>query len=153
MLLWGTPAEVGGFTDREKTACSLHREGMHRIKSSGSMRRRQVLFIVRYVVPAVVCLAGVVVVATAGMDDYGPEALAALVGAGLAIYLMNKLMRMGIDGDAERDVEEEHRLFLDRYGMWPDEVPSGWRPPDGDPEATAAVASVLEERRKGRSAT
>ena len=60
--------------------------------------------------------------------DYGPDALAALFGAGGAIYLMNKFMRMGIEGDADRDVEEARRMFLDRYGLWPDEVPAGWRP-------------------------
>jgi hypothetical protein len=142
--------EARGITGSEKAAGSIHSEEMHRISSSRCVRRRQLLFVVRYVVPALVCLAGVVIVATAGMDDYGPEALAALVGAGLAIYLMNKLMRMGIDGDAQRDVEEARRLFLDRYGMWPDEVPGGWRPPDGDPDATATVARIVEERRKGR---
>ena len=26
-------------------------------------------------------------------------------------------------------------MFLDRYGMWPDEVPAGWVPPDGQPDA------------------
>jgi hypothetical protein len=75
--------------------------------------------------------------------------VAGKVGESTGIYLMNKLIRMGIEGDAERDVEEARSLFLDRYGMWPDEVPSGWHPPDGDPDATAAVARILEERRKG----
>jgi hypothetical protein len=109
---------------------------------------RRLLFSLRYVVPAVVCAAGVVIVFLAGAEGYGPEALAALFGAGGAIYLMNKFMRMGIEGDADRDVEEARRLFLDRYGMWPDEVPTGWVPPDGQPDAATAFGVILERRRR-----
>lgn len=109
---------------------------------------RRLLFSLRYVVPAVVCAAGVVIVLLAGAEGYGPEALAALFGAGGAIYLMNKFMRMGIEGDADRDVEEARRLFLDRYGMWPDEVPAGWLPPDGQPDAATAFHTILERRRR-----
>jgi hypothetical protein len=114
------------------------------------MPHRRLLFSLRYVVPAVVCVAGVVVlvVAGAGAGGYGPEALAALLGAGGAIYLMNKIMRMGIEGDADRDVEEARRLFLDRYGLWPDEVPEGWTPPDGQPDAATALRVILERRRR-----
>jgi hypothetical protein len=107
----------------------------------------RLLFSLRYVVPAAVCLAGIVILAVTGMGGYGPDALAGLFGAGGAIYLMNKFMRMGIEGDADRDVEEAGRMFLDRYGMWPDEVPAGWRPPDGQPDADAALATLLEQRR------
>ena len=105
------------------------------------------LFSLRYVIPAAVCLAGVVILAVAGGGGYGPDALAGLFGAGGAIYLMNKFMRMGIEGDDERDVEEAKRLFLDRYGMWPDEVPAGWVPPDGQATAAAAFDTILEARR------
>src|SRR3954468_15042431 len=93
--------------------------------------RRRLLFSLRYVVPAAGCRAGVVVLLVAGADGYGPDALAGLLGAGGAIYLMNKFMRMGIAGDADRDVEEARRMFLDKYRMWPDEVPAGWVSPDG----------------------
>jgi hypothetical protein len=112
-----------------------------------SASRRRLLFALRYVVPAVVCGAGVVILLVAGAGGYGPDALAGLFGAGGAIYLMNAFMRMGIAGDGDRDVEEAGRLFLDRYGMWPDEVPAGWRPPDGQPDATTALRALVEERR------
>jgi hypothetical protein len=108
---------------------------------------RRLLFSLRYVIPAVVCLAGIVILLVAGGSGYGPDALAGLFGAGGAIYLMNVFMRMGIEGDADRDVEEAKRLFLDRYGMWPDEIPAGWTPPDGQPDADAAFAAILERRR------
>jgi hypothetical protein len=108
---------------------------------------RRLLFSLRYVVPAAVCAAGIVILIVAGAGGYGPDALAGLFGAGGAIYLMNKFMRMGIEGDDDRDVEEARRLFLDRYGMWPDEVPVGWVPPDGQPDAQTAFNVILERRR------
>jgi hypothetical protein len=105
------------------------------------------LFSMRYVIPAVVCLAGVVIVAVAGSAGYGPDALAALFGAGGAIYLMNKFMRMGIEGDADRDVEEARRMFLDRYGRWPDEVPAGWTSPDAHEDVDTTMRALVERRR------
>jgi hypothetical protein len=108
--------------------------------------RRHLLFGLRYVVPAVVCGAGIVIVVIAGKDGYGPDALSALFGAGGAIYLMNRFMRMGIDGDADRDVEEARRLFLDRHGLWPDETPPDWRAPDGA-NVSGALRELIDERR------
>jgi hypothetical protein len=108
---------------------------------------RRLLFSLRYVVPAAVCAAGLLILLLAGAGGYGPDALAGLFGAGGAIYLMNKFMRMGIEGDDDRDVEEARRLFLDRYGMWPDEIPAGWVPPDGQPDAATAFNVILERRR------
>jgi len=101
----------------------------------------------RYVIPAVVCIAGLVIVVIAGPSNYGPDALAALFGAGGAIYLMNKFMRMGIEGDADRDVEEARRMFLDRYGRWPDEVPAGWTSPDADESVDEVMRDLVEIRR------
>ncbi len=120
--------------------------------SAAPAGRRRLLFSLRYVVPAAVCLAGVVVLLVAGADGYGPDALAGLLGAGGAIYLMNKFMRMGIAGDADRDVEEARRMFLDKYRMWPDEVPAGWVPPDGHGDADAALAALVEQRRRSNVA-
>jgi hypothetical protein len=105
------------------------------------------LFSMRYLIPAGVCLAGLVIVAIAGPSNYGPDALAALVGAGGAIYLMNKFMRMGIEGDADRDVEEARRMFLDRYGRWPDEVPAGWTSPDAHEDVDATMRELVQRRR------
>jgi hypothetical protein len=105
------------------------------------------LFSMRYLIPAVVCLAGLVIVAIAGPANYGPDALAALFGAGGAIYLMNKFMRMGIEGDGDRDVEEARRLFLDRYGRWPDEVPAGWTSPDACETVEEVMDELVELRR------
>jgi hypothetical protein len=110
-------------------------------------RDRRLLFSLRYVIPAAVCLAGVVILVVAGAGGYGPDALAGLFGAGGAIYLMNKFMRMGIEGDADRDVEEARRMFLDRYGKWPDEVGADWVSPDGHQDVQAAMRALVEQRR------
>jgi hypothetical protein len=114
---------------------------------TASSTRRYLLFSLRYAVPAVVCLVGVLIAALAGgLDSYGPDAMAALFGAGGAIYLMNAIMRMGISGDHDRDVEEARRLFLDRYGIWPDEAPAGWRSPDRDEELDVTLGRFVAER-------
>jgi hypothetical protein len=110
------------------------------------MRRRALLFGLRYLLPAAVCAAGVLYASLTTVGVSGPVALSTMFGAGGSIYLMNKLMRVGIDGDSERDDEEAARVFLDRYGMWPDEVPAGWRPPDGEPDAQTALARILERQ-------
>jgi len=117
-------------------------------REHGWVSDRRLLFSLRYLVPVAVCAAGVVILVVAGGGGYGPDALAGLSGAGGAIFLMNTFMRMGIAGDGERDVEEAGRLFLDRYGMWPDEVPAGWRPPDGRPDAETALNELIEQRRE-----
>jgi rubredoxin len=80
-----------------------------------------VMFSVRYVVPAVLVLAGLVVLAVnpggLGVDGFGLFA-----GAGLSILLLNYLYRMSVSGDDERGREEQAREYYERYGRWPDEV-------------------------------
>jgi hypothetical protein len=74
------------------------------------------LIAVRYVLPAVVVVAGLVLFA------FGPaEGAAAIVGAGLSVWLLNELYRLGVRGDQERAAEDAARAYFDRYGHWPDE--------------------------------
>ncbi len=77
---------------------------------------------VRWVLPGVVLLAGIIVVALNPTLN-GAEGWAMLTGAGLSIVLLNVLYRIGVQGDEERDREEEARVFLDEHGYWPDEEP------------------------------
>jgi hypothetical protein len=80
------------------------------------------LVTVRYVLPAVVVLGGILVIAlvhSEGADDGG----AAIIGAGLAIYLLNWLYRVGASGDRERQAEDDARAYFDKHGHWPDEEP------------------------------
>ena len=60
------------------------------------------------------------VVIVAGPDSAKLEGGAAMVGAGLAIGLLNALHRFGVSGDADRDAEEAARRHFDETGRWPD---------------------------------
>jgi hypothetical protein len=78
-----------------------------------------VLFVLRYVVPAVVCIAGFVMFAVLPTPT-NVAAGSALLGAGLSIALMNLMYRVGAKGDEERQAEEDAREFYARHGRWPD---------------------------------
>lgn len=73
---------------------------------------------IRYILPAAVVIAGVVVMAMGSESDL--EGGASIVSAGLAIYFLNWLFRIGASGDRERDAEDRAREFYDRHGRWPD---------------------------------
>jgi hypothetical protein len=75
----------------------------------------------RYWLPGLVSLSGVIVAAARGFDDVGLEGGAGLVGAGASIWLMNVLLRVGISGERERDAEDAARRHFDEHGRWPDE--------------------------------
>lgn len=77
--------------------------------------------LVRYVLPLVVVAGGVVAMALVGPDDDRYAGGAAIIGAGLAIALLNFLYRMGAAGEDDRAAEEEAREHYDRHGRWPDE--------------------------------
>jgi hypothetical protein len=72
---------------------------------------------VRYVLPALVTIAGLAFMALGGENNL--EGGASIVSAGLAIYLVNWLFRMGAAGDRERDAEQAARDYFDRHGRWP----------------------------------
>lgn len=77
------------------------------------------MMVVRYVLPATVVAAGGIVMAFGGETDL--EGGAGIVSAGLAIYAVNWLFRLSVDGDRVREQEEAARRYLDRHGRWPDE--------------------------------
>jgi hypothetical protein len=83
------------------------------------------LHAVRYGIPLVLVVAGVIVSATAG--GVGLAAGALFFSAGTAVLLLNVLYRIGVEGDKERDTEQEARDFFDKHGRWPDEPESATR--------------------------
>ena len=87
-------------------------------------RRRALLIAIRYVLPGVIALAGVVVVLTASDHEIGIEIGSMFVGVAIAVFLLNWFFRLGVTGDVERDREEQARQFFDRHGRWPDD-PAG----------------------------
>jgi hypothetical protein len=76
------------------------------------------LHAIRYGIPAVLLLAGIIVSATAG--GVGLAAGALFISAGTAVLLLNVLYRIGVEGDKERDKEEAAREYFDKHGRWPD---------------------------------
>jgi hypothetical protein len=75
---------------------------------------------VRYVIPAVLIVAGLVCLAVAPSSS-AVEGWALFTGAGLSVLLLNQLHRIGVSGDTERDREEEARRYHREHGRWPDE--------------------------------
>ena len=80
---------------------------------------------IRYGIPAVLLIAGIVVTGTGG--HLGIAAGALFISAGTAVLLLNVLHRMGVEGDKERDREADAREFFDKHGRWPDEPESAAR--------------------------
>ena len=75
------------------------------------------LFGVRYVLPTAIVIGGVVVMALGSETDL--EGGASIVSAGLAVYFLNWLFRIGARGDRERDEEDAAREYFARHGRWP----------------------------------
>ena len=74
----------------------------------------------RYVLPAVLTLAGVLILIVNDSLN-GLEGFVMFIGVGASILLLNVLYRYGVAGDAERDREEAARRYFDEHGRWPDE--------------------------------
>jgi hypothetical protein len=80
-------------------------------------RHRWWLGLMRYGLPAVVVIGGIVVM-TFG-DESQLEGGAGIVSAGLAIYFLNWVVRLGASGDRERDREQAAREYYTKHGRWP----------------------------------
>jgi hypothetical protein len=58
-----------------------------------------------------------------------------MISAGLSVWLLNLLYRVGVRGDRERDDEDRARAYYAEHGTWPDEAPPPPpRPPRAEPE-------------------
>jgi hypothetical protein len=71
----------------------------------------------RHGIPALTVLAGVVAMCFG--TDTSLVGGAGLIGAGIAIWLVAWLYRLGVQGDSARDAEERARQQFDRTGRWP----------------------------------
>lgn len=114
-----------------------------------SPRTRRLLLLVRYGLALIACAAGFVYFLVTGGKGVGPEVLASMAGAGGGAFLVSIYLRMTFDAADDREVDEARRMFYDRYGLWPDQLPADWRPPDGYPDAAAAFDALIEQRRPG----
>jgi hypothetical protein len=84
---------------------------------------RRTLIFVRYVLPSLLTLAGLILIAVhpRGAALHGGLGI---IGAGLAAFLFAFLAKVSMTGDEFRDHEEDARKFFDEHGYWPDEDPS-----------------------------
>jgi hypothetical protein len=82
-----------------------------------SGERKWLLTGIRYVLPVVVTICGLAIMALGSETDL--EGGASIVSAGLAIYFLNWLYRIGVSGDRERDTEEAARDYFAQHGRWP----------------------------------
>ena len=79
--------------------------------------KARLLWAFRYALPTVVTLAGAVIMSFGSEVDL--EGGASIVSAGLAIYFVNWLFRIGVEGDREREREDAARDYFDEHGHWP----------------------------------
>jgi len=81
------------------------------------LRTPPALRFTRYGLPALAVLAGAVAMC------FGTETSliggSGLIGAGISIWLIAWLYRVGVDGDRARDAEERARSYFERHGRWP----------------------------------
>jgi hypothetical protein len=73
---------------------------------------------VRWILPAVICVGGIAAIIA---EPDNAEAGAMIIGAGLSVWLLNLLYRVGVTGDRDRQAEDRAREYYDRHGHWPDE--------------------------------
>ena len=76
---------------------------------------------VRTWLPAGIIVVGFVLAAVSGFSETGVEGGTLLVSAGLSVWLINLLYRIGVKGDRERDEEDRARAYYAEHGRWPDE--------------------------------
>jgi hypothetical protein len=72
---------------------------------------------IRYVLPAAVFIAGVIVMSLGGESEV--EGGAAIVAAGLSIYFFNWFARIGVSSENDRDREAAARDYYSAHGRWP----------------------------------
>jgi len=74
---------------------------------------------VRTWLPVAIIVAGLIVAAATGFSETGLEGGTLLVSAGLSVWLINFLYRVGVHGDREREAEDRARAYFAEHGRWP----------------------------------
>ena len=82
------------------------------------------MFFLRYILPAIIVASGLLLLIIEGINPNTLWGACSLVGAGLSVFFLNWLFRLGVAGDRERHHEADARKFLAEHGHWPDEDPS-----------------------------
>jgi hypothetical protein len=90
--------------------------------------------VVRVWLPVAIIVAGVVAIVASGGSEAGWEGGVAIMAAGMSVWLLNVIFRVGVQGERDRDAEDEARSYYDEHGYWPDEAP----PPGAEPASAPA---------------
>jgi hypothetical protein len=80
--------------------------------------------LVRIWLPVAIVVAGIVLIIAAPDRIEGGILV---VSAGLSVWLLNWLWRVGVSGERDRDAEDRAREYFDKHGRWPDEKPPARR--------------------------
>jgi hypothetical protein len=87
--------------------------------------------LVRTWLPVAIIVAGIILAIATGFSEAGLEGGALLISAGLSVWLINLLYRVGVRGDRDRDAEDRARAYFAEHGRWPeDDQPANRRPDD-----------------------
>jgi hypothetical protein len=89
---------------------------MEAVMDQPAPHRTAALLAVRYGIPLAFIVAGFAILIATG----DAVSWAGFAGAGVAVWLIGVLVRMGNEGDLERDREEAARAHFDEHGRWPD---------------------------------
>jgi hypothetical protein len=81
----------------------------------------------RYHLPVLIIISGFLLLLIRGTNDNALWGAASLWGAGLSVFFLNWLYRLGVSGDKDRDHEADARRYLAEHGHWPDEAPADKR--------------------------
>jgi hypothetical protein len=90
--------------------------------------------VVRVWLPVAIIVAGVIAIVATGGSEAGWEGGVAIVAAGMSVWLLNVIFRVGVSGERDRDAEDDARAFYDEHGYWPDEAPAPAPAPETTPE-------------------
>ncbi len=116
------PGAASSATDRDRRDAT---------RAMPAALERGLMFALRYVLPTITVIGGLVVMAFGTEIDL--EGGAGIVSAGLAIYFMNWLYRASIEGDKVREREAAARDYFSAHGHWPSEAPPATGPSEAAP--------------------
>jgi hypothetical protein len=93
---------------------------------------------VRVWLPVAIVVGGVIAIIATGGSLSGWEGGVAIIAAGISVWLLNVIFRVGVAGERERDAEDAAREFYAEHGYWPDEAPPPAAEPAPDPHRRPA---------------
>jgi hypothetical protein len=79
---------------------------------------------VRVWLPVAIVAAGLIAIVATGGSLSGVEGGVAIIAAGISVWMLNVIFRVGVAGERERDAEDAARDFYGEHGYWPDEAPA-----------------------------